>query len=109
MSSEVAAGGSPKTPEQVAQLSQGISVKLIKLLDEFTQDWDHEMGGKMSRETKLAGDLNFESIDIIQLVVAIEEDITHKKMPFDQLLMHEGRYVDDLSIGQISDFLAARM
>jgi acyl carrier protein len=53
--------------------------------------------------------LNFESIDIIQLVVAIEEDITHKKMPFDQLLMHEGRYVDDLSIGQISDFLAARM
>ena len=109
MSTEGAGAGNPKSPEELAQLSQEVSGKLIKLLDDFTQDWDHEMGGKMTRETKLAGDLNFESIDIIQLVVAIEEDITHQKMPFDQLLMNEGRYVDDLSIGQISDFLAARL
>jgi acyl carrier protein len=63
----------------------------------------------MTRDTKLLADLGFESIDIIQLVVAIEEDITHRKVAFDQLLMNNGRYVDDLTIGQIADFLAPYM
>jgi acyl carrier protein len=83
--------------------------KLVTLLEDFTQDWDHEFEGGMNRGTKLLADLGFESIDIIQLVVAIEEDITHKKVPFDQLLMKDGRYVDDLSIGQIADFLAEQL
>jgi acyl carrier protein len=83
--------------------------RLVALLEDFTQDWDHEVSGAMSRETKLFADLGFESIDIIQLVVAIEEEITHKKMPFDQLLMKDGRYVDDLTIGQIADFLARHL
>jgi acyl carrier protein len=83
--------------------------QLIALLDEFTQDWDREGEEAMTRDTKLLADLGFESIDIIQLVVAIEEDITHRKVAFDQLLMNNGRYVDDLTIGQIADFLAPYM
>lgn len=79
--------------------------QLIVLLEDFTQDWDHEFEGRMDASTRLLGDLGFESIDIIQLVVAIEEDISKKKVPFDKLLMQDGRYVDDLSIGQIADFL----
>ncbi|SEQ95928.1 acyl carrier protein [Solimonas aquatica] len=80
--------------------------KLVSLLEDFTQDWDRDSEAPMTRDTKLLADLGFESIDIIQLLVAIEQDITHKKVPFDQLLMSKGRYVDDLSIGQIADFLA---
>ncbi|WP_295686091.1 phosphopantetheine-binding protein [uncultured Nevskia sp.] len=79
--------------------------QLIVLLEDFTQDWDHEFEGRMDPNTRLLGDLGFESIDIIQLVVAIEEDISKKKVPFEKLLMKDGRYVDDLSIGQIADFL----
>ena len=82
--------------------------KLVALLEDFTQDWDHEFDGQMTRGTRLLADLGFESIDIIQLVVAIEEDVTHRKVGFDKLLMKDGRYVDDLSIGQIADFLAAQ-
>jgi acyl carrier protein len=96
----------PALPPEVAAKSDAVVPQLIKLLEDFTQDWDHEMEGSMNRETKLLGDLGFESIDIIQLVVAIEEDISKKKVPFDKLLMQHGRYVDDLSIGQISDFIA---
>ncbi|WP_370308054.1 hypothetical protein [Sinimarinibacterium flocculans] len=61
----------------------------------------------MSRDTRLLADLGFESIDIIQLVVAIQEEIIRSKLSFDRLLMKDGRYVDDLSIGQIADYLAA--
>ncbi|HSW12308.1 MAG TPA: acyl carrier protein [Solimonas sp.] len=80
--------------------------KLIALLQDFTQDWDNEFEGEMGRSTKLLGDLSFESIDIIQLIVAIQEEVVGAKLPFEKLLMRDGRYVDDLSIGQIADFLA---
>lgn len=89
--------------------SAPIVQQLIVLLKDFTQDWDSEFEGEMNRATTLLGDLGFESIDIIQLSVAIEEDITRCKLPFDQLLMKDGRYVDDLAIGQIADFIAARI
>lgn len=61
----------------------------------------------MNRDTRLLADLGFESIDIIQLVVAIQEEILKRKLSFEKLLMKDGRYVDDLSIGQIADYLAA--
>lgn len=80
---------------------------LVTLLEDFTQDWDHSFEGAMTGQTRLLADLGFESIDIIQLVVAIQEDILKRKLSFDRLLMREGRYVDDLSIGQIADYLAA--
>lgn len=81
--------------------------ELVTLLEDFTQDWDHDFSGRMNRDTRLLADLGFESIDIIQLVVAIEEEVSKKKVPFDKLLMKDGRYVDDLSIGQIAEFLVA--
>lgn len=81
--------------------------KLIVLLEDFTQDWDNEFEGTMGADTRLLADLGFESIDIIQLVVAIQEEILKRKLSFDRLLMKDGRYVDDLSIGQIADYLAA--
>jgi acyl carrier protein len=61
----------------------------------------------MGRDTRLLADLGFESIDIIQLVVAIQEELLKRKLSFDKLLMKDGRYVDDLSIGQIADYLTA--
>src|SRR3546814_11518703 len=79
--------------------------QLTTLLDEFTQDWDREDDAPMTRDTKLLADLGFESLDILQLVVAIEEDIAHRTVAFDQLLMSNGRYVDDLSLGPIPEFL----
>jgi acyl carrier protein len=89
--------------------SDEILSKLIIILKDFTQDWDSEFGGDYGRETRLLGELGFESIDIIQFIVAIEEDLGLHKTPFDKLLMKDGRYVDDLSIGQIADFLAPIM
>jgi acyl carrier protein len=83
--------------------------QLADLLEDFTQDWDNEFEGEMSRETRLLADLGFESIDIIQLVVAIEQMVGKRKLPFNELLMKDGRYVDDLSIGQIADFLATKI
>lgn len=87
--------------------SDDIFNKLGTLLDDFTQDWDKDLDEGYSRDTKLLADLGFESIDIIQFIVAIEEDFGLHKTPFDKLLMKDGRYVDDLTLGQLADFLTA--
>lgn len=80
--------------------------QLVVLLEDFTQDWDAGSDAPITRDTRLFADLGFESIDIIQLIVAIQEEVVKRNMPFDTLMMKDGRYVDDLSVGQIADHLA---
>jgi acyl carrier protein len=54
-------------------------------------------------------DLTMESIDIVMLIVAIEEKFGKKGLPFDTLLMEEGRYVEELKVAQIADFLKTNL
>ncbi|WP_052367558.1 acyl carrier protein [Algiphilus aromaticivorans] len=84
---------------------EAILARLKDVLEDFIEDWDIELDEPIGRDTLLLGDLEFESIDIIQFVVAIEEAFGKRKLPFEQVLMKDGRYVDDLSVGQITDFL----
>lgn len=84
---------------------EAILARLKDVLEDFIEDWDVELDEPIGRDTMLLADLEFESIDIIQFVVAIEEAFGKRKLPFEQVLMKDGRYVDDLSVGQIADFL----
>ena len=83
--------------------------QLAALLRDFTQDWDSASDETITRETRLFADLGFESIDIIQLIVAIQEEVVRRNVAFDTLMMKDGRYVDDLSVGQIADHLAQQV
>ncbi|MEN8718707.1 MAG: hypothetical protein ABF296_00430 [Oceanococcaceae bacterium] len=82
-----------------------LEAKLIALLEDFTQDWDTAPDGGITGESRLLADLGFESIDVIQFMVAVEEDIAGRKLPFNDLVMKDGRYVDDLSVRQMAVFL----
>ena len=50
-------------------------------------------------------DLEFESIDIVQLAVSLEQHFDQSGLPFEQLFMRDGDYVDDLTVNEIADFL----
>ena len=89
----------------VGSKSGEIAQSLVAILTDMTSDWDLEREGGIDRDTWLIDDLAFESIDIVELVVAIEESFQTRNIPFEKLLMEEGRYVDDLSVGQVADFL----
>lgn len=82
---------------------------LIHIVVDLTQDWGVELDQPVSRDTLLVGDMEFASVDIIQLMVAIEEHYNRPKMGFQDLLMNDGSYVDDLSIGQVIDFVHAKL
>lgn len=84
-----------------------IEDRLKATVSEFVADWGLDV--LVERDTKLVGDLEFDSIDVIQLVIEVEKAFGTRNLGFQDLLMVDGRYVDDLSIGQMSDFLSARM
>ena len=79
------------------------------ILTDMTTDWDLSFEGGINGETRLMADLAFESIDVVQLVVAIEAHVQRRHLHFEQLLMVDGRYVQELQVKQIADFLAQQL
>jgi acyl carrier protein len=92
--------------EQNLVLSQeDIEAQVIAVLENMTADWELENDGKIDQSTRLMEDLAFESIDVVQLVVALEKKFERKGLPFEQLFMREGDYVDELEVTEIVEFL----
>ncbi|NEQ20811.1 MAG: acyl carrier protein [Microcoleus sp. SIO2G3] len=85
-----------------------IETTIIDLLKDMTQDWDLDLDEKISSETLLVEDLSFASVDIIHLIVSIEEHYK-QKLGFQELVMRNGRYVDDISVSELVDFVSAKL
>lgn len=77
----------------------------IEMLQELTSGWDTDREGQIDANTSIVQDLGFESLDVVYLVTAIEQRYSRRDLPFEQLLMVDGRYVDDLTVTQIAEFL----
>ncbi|MEO8124035.1 MAG: acyl carrier protein [Burkholderiales bacterium] len=77
---------------------------VIAIVDDLTQDWGLERDAPSGAETMVAADLEFASVDIIQLCVALEQ-CYGRRFGFQDLLMKNGSYVGDLSLGQFAAFV----
>lgn len=77
----------------------------IEMLNELTSDWDTGLDGALHANTAVVRDLGFESLDVVYLVTAIEQRYGRRDLPFEDLLMVDGRYVDDLTVAEIATFL----
>jgi len=93
------------TPHAAAATGD-IQGAVTAILEEMTGEWDTGYSGRIGPDTCLMKDLSFESIDIVMLIVAIEEKFGTKGLPFDTLLLVDGRYVEDLKVAEITGFLA---
>ena len=79
---------------------------VIAIVEDLIQDWGVSEGNT-DGSTMLVNDLDFASVDIIQLCVALEQHYD-RKLGFQDLLMANGSYVGDLSIAQIAGFIETR-
>lgn len=84
---------------------QTILTNIIEILQDMTADWDTDFNGPIGPETRLVNDLSFESIDIVQFIVAIEECFQRRGLPWEEILMTDGRYVDEIKIGDTAALL----
>lgn len=81
---------------------------IVGILDSMLEDWGVD-AGPIGLDTRLVADLQFASVDIIHLAVAIEEHYRKPRLGFQELLMKDGRYVDDVTVQQLVDFVAAKL
>ena len=90
-------------------LRQGTTLSVVEtLVNDLTQDWGLEQTEPLGAGTLLAADLQFTSVDIIQLCVALEEHYD-RRFGFQDLLMKDGSYVGDLALGQLATFVEAQL
>jgi acyl carrier protein len=82
---------------------------VLQILKDLTSEWDTDYSGAIGPETLLIGDLDFESIDVVELVVSLEGRLQRRDLPFEKLLMEDGRYVEDLTVRQVVDFLESEL
>ncbi len=82
-----------------------LQADIAGILESMTADWDTSFAGGVGPQTRLIGDLSFESIDVVQFIVALEEHFNRRDFPFEQLLMKDGRYVEELTVGEVVEFL----
>jgi acyl carrier protein len=87
---------------------EAIIKTVIVIVEDLVQDWELNFDEAIDQQTFLVNDLNFSSVDIIQLCVALEQNY-ECKLGFHELLMEDGKYVGDLSIKQISIFLESKL
>jgi acyl carrier protein len=78
----------------------------ISTIKTLVQDWEFDQ--PIDAQTRVVADLEFESIDLIQMVSALEQAFAIPGMSLVELLIVDGRYVDDLTIAQIADGICAR-
>ena len=89
---------------------ESINQEIIKILTDMTSDWDiDEDAGAITTSTKLVADLSFESVEIVQLMVQIEQHFGLKNLASEKLLIKDGRHVPDLSVPEISRFLLGEL
>lgn len=82
---------------------------LVRIIEGMIGDWETDFSGSIGPETLLVSDLGMESIDVVGLVIAIEEHYQRQDIPFIQLIMVDGQYVEDLSLRELRDFLSLHL
>ena len=92
--------GGPAQPGAVI-----VNAPATLLLNDMIQEWDMEILESIDVETRLIDDLGFESVDLMQLIVAIEQTFGVRGLPYEQVLMQDGGYVTEITVRQLTDFL----
>jgi acyl carrier protein len=78
---------------------------VITTVAEMVEDWDRAFADPITSQTLLVGDLGFQSIDIVVLSGALSQSLDRRDIPFERLLLDDGKPVPDLRLGMLADFL----
>ena len=62
-----------------AESREAIENKIIVIANETIADWGLDLPGGVTRDTHLVEDLNFESMDIVQFAVGIENERVRRR------------------------------
>lgn len=81
---------------------------VIALTADLIQDWGLD-DVELAKTTALRGDMGFESADFMQLFTAIQEHYRATVFKFQDLVMRDGKFVEDLTLGEIAVFVLKKL
>jgi acyl carrier protein len=82
---------------------------LLQMIADIVQDWDLDFSGGVRPGTRLVSDLGFQSIDVVMLIGEIQKHYDRRNLPFERLLLRDGRYVPEIRISDVADFLVEHL
>ena len=85
-----------------------IQSAVVDIITETLGELDLESDEPIDSPTRLIADLGFASVDFIQLIVELEGHF-QRKFGFHDLIMPDGQYVDDLTVGELVAFIQHRL
>ena len=80
--------------------------EVIKVTEDVIKDWDLDLDEKINKDTGIIGELEFESIDIVRFVVALEQHFECRGIPFEKLFMQTDGYISELRVKEVAQFLS---
>lgn len=89
-------------------MTQTVEQVVIGLTEDFIEEWGLD-DIELSKETQLKSDIGFDSSDTMQLFAAISEHYSHVDFKFQELVVQDDKYVDDLRIGQVVVFVLKKL
>ena len=89
----------------VADGREAILLRIIAAVTGMIQDWDRDIAAPLTGGTLLVNDLGYQSLDIVVLSAHMSRQLNRRDIPFERLLLVNGRPVSDLSLDALADFL----
>jgi hypothetical protein len=86
-----------------------IVADVIGIIGEMTRDWEVAFAGENNEDTLLLAGLSFQSIGVVMLVGELHRLYGRTDIPFERLLLSNGRPVEDLRIGTLVGFLVEQL
>ncbi len=80
-----------------------IQNSILDILTEMTGDWD--LDEALTPASKLSADLGFSSVDLLELLAALDMRLG-RKLRYELLLVHEGQFRTDLCVADLAGFVS---
>ena len=76
---------------------------VLEILRDKSKKLDSDFSGPLTEETRVVGDLDFESVMIVEFCMAVGKHF-RKKLLFQKLVFQNGQF-QDFTVGQLLTFL----
>jgi acyl carrier protein len=84
-----------------------VRADVLEILRDKTSTLDSGFSGALTEETRIVGDLDFESVMIVEFCMAVGKHF-RKKLPFQNLVFQDGQF-QDFTVGQLVTFLEGHL
>lgn len=95
------------TNPEPALTKEQLRAEVLAIVHEKIRKLDTDFAGELTDATRIIGDLDFESVLVIELCTAVAKRF-QRKLPFQELVFRNEQF-HDFSVGELLEFLETHL